>query len=190
MGQRSATALHLDVGHTGELYSEENDYTCSYGVVVNHADGCALKLIIGDSGSRKQSKSLQLHARSHEAHASHSTTPTPSLRCHDHEATNTTPAIMINAVLVFNNNGQPRLTKFYTQLVCTSPTPPHHLPTTTSRKPPNTNPRTQQSNNASSPRSSPSSPPVQPAAATSCPSHPSSRPKAPPPPNPTTPPPS
>lgn len=25
---------------------------------------------------------------------------------------------MINAVLVFNNNGQPRLTKFYTQLVC------------------------------------------------------------------------
>lgn len=25
--------------------------------------------------------------------------------------------IMINAVLVFNNNGQPRLTKFYTQLV-------------------------------------------------------------------------
>lgn len=28
---------------------------------------------------------------------------------------------MINAVLVFNNNGQPRLTKFYTQLVCISP---------------------------------------------------------------------
>ena len=27
---------------------------------------------------------------------------------------------MINAVLVFNNNGQPRLTKFYTQLVSTS----------------------------------------------------------------------
>jgi len=26
---------------------------------------------------------------------------------------------MINAVLVFNNNGQPRLTKFYTQLVST-----------------------------------------------------------------------
>jgi len=25
---------------------------------------------------------------------------------------------MINAVLVFNNAGQPRLTKFYTQLVC------------------------------------------------------------------------
>lgn len=24
---------------------------------------------------------------------------------------------MINAVLVFNNNGQPRLTKFYTQIV-------------------------------------------------------------------------
>lgn len=27
------------------------------------------------------------------------------------------PSIMINAVLVFNNSGQPRLTKFYTQLV-------------------------------------------------------------------------
>ena len=27
---------------------------------------------------------------------------------------------MINAVLVFNNAGQPRLTKFYTQLVCSS----------------------------------------------------------------------
>jgi hypothetical protein len=27
---------------------------------------------------------------------------------------------MINAVLVFNNNGQPRLTKFYTQLVGSS----------------------------------------------------------------------
>lgn len=28
-----------------------------------------------------------------------------------------TSTIMINAVLVFNNAGQPRLTKFYTQLV-------------------------------------------------------------------------
>lgn len=28
---------------------------------------------------------------------------------------------MINAVLVFNNNGQPRLTKFYTQLVSRYP---------------------------------------------------------------------
>lgn len=27
-------------------------------------------------------------------------------------------AAMLNAVLVFNNAGQPRLTKFYTQLVC------------------------------------------------------------------------
>jgi hypothetical protein len=27
------------------------------------------------------------------------------------------PTTMINAVLVFNNNGQPRLTKFYSQLV-------------------------------------------------------------------------
>lgn len=30
---------------------------------------------------------------------------------------------MINAVLVFNNSGQPRLTKFYTQLVRYSPPP-------------------------------------------------------------------
>lgn len=29
---------------------------------------------------------------------------------------------MINAVLVFNNNGQPRLTKFYTQLVSSAAT--------------------------------------------------------------------
>jgi AP-3 complex subunit sigma len=28
---------------------------------------------------------------------------------------------MINAVLVFNNTGQPRLTKFYTQLVYAPP---------------------------------------------------------------------
>lgn len=42
---------------------------------------------------------------------------------------------MINAVLVFNNTGQPRLTKFYTQIVCTAcirsilntPTPPSSL---------------------------------------------------------------
>ena len=34
---------------------------------------------------------------------------------------------MINAVLVFNNNGQPRLTKFYTQLVNDSITPPSHI---------------------------------------------------------------
>jgi len=34
---------------------------------------------------------------------------------------------MINAVLVFNNNGQPRLTKFYTQLVRNrQPTILHH----------------------------------------------------------------
>ena len=30
------------------------------------------------------------------------------------------PPTMINAVLVFNNAGQPRLTKFYTQLVRTT----------------------------------------------------------------------
>lgn len=34
---------------------------------------------------------------------------------------------MINAVLVFNNNGQPRLTKFYTQLVRGAPNT--HMPT-------------------------------------------------------------
>lgn len=33
---------------------------------------------------------------------------------------------MINAVLVFNNNGQPRLTKFYTQLVGESDSTPSH----------------------------------------------------------------
>lgn len=32
---------------------------------------------------------------------------------------------MINAVLVFNNNGQPRLTKFYTQLVSRTPQHSH-----------------------------------------------------------------
>lgn len=32
--------------------------------------------------------------------------------------------IMINAVLVFNNSGQPRLTKFYTQLVPILSSPP------------------------------------------------------------------
>ena len=37
-----------------------------------------------------------------------------------------TGAKMINAVLVFNNNGQPRLTKFYTQLVHTSPSLANH----------------------------------------------------------------
>ena len=31
---------------------------------------------------------------------------------------------MINAVLVFNNSGQPRLTKFYTQLVRYGPARP------------------------------------------------------------------
>jgi hypothetical protein len=34
---------------------------------------------------------------------------------------------MINAVLVFNNNGQPRLTKFYTQLVRRKTYPYSHL---------------------------------------------------------------
>jgi len=37
-------------------------------------------------------------------------------------------AKMINAVLVFNNNGQPRLTKFYTQLVNSPPKPRFTLP--------------------------------------------------------------
>ena len=51
---------------------------------------------------------------------------------------------MINAVLVFNNNGQPRLTKFYTQLVSEHLTvrPSCCIPTNTSP------PRTPQSNNA------------------------------------------
>jgi hypothetical protein len=35
----------------------------------------------------------------------------------DTKAPHRQAAAMINAVLVFNNNGQPRLTKFYTQLV-------------------------------------------------------------------------
>ena len=35
----------------------------------------------------------------------------------DAQAQQSQAAAMINAVLVFNNNGQPRLTKFYTQLV-------------------------------------------------------------------------
>jgi sensor domain CHASE-containing protein len=34
---------------------------------------------------------------------------------------------MINAVLVFNNNGQPRLTKFYTQLVSSNTSRPNSL---------------------------------------------------------------
>ncbi|KGO59735.1 AP complex, mu/sigma subunit [Penicillium expansum] len=47
---------------------------------------------------------------------------------------------MINAVLVFNNNGQPRLTKFYTQLVSIAPprsrtrAPAQDKPQTNSRK--------------------------------------------------------
>jgi hypothetical protein len=54
---------------------------------------------------------------------------------------------MINAVLVFNNNGQPRLTKFYTQLVSYLKKSTHLLPPSC-RKLPNTPPRTPQSNNA------------------------------------------
>lgn len=113
---------------------------------------------------------------------------------------------MINAVLVFNNNGQPRLTKFYTQLVshcnllrgvtCSSiflsasqtPCLPHAPPLsastiTPSIFPPQSTlkhqpniPRTPPSNNASSPKSSPSSPPGPPQPATSSLCPPSSRP--------------
>lgn len=58
---------------------------------------------------RSQASTRSLSSRKH--------TLFPS-RCHDRDDTTTTqPPIMINAVLVFNNNGQPRLTKFYTQLV-------------------------------------------------------------------------
>lgn len=42
---------------------------------------------------------------------------------------------MINAMLVFNNNGQPRLTKFYTQLVG-FPTSTEHLKRTLTNTPP------------------------------------------------------
>jgi hypothetical protein len=52
---------------------------------------------------------------------------------------------MINAVLVFNNNGQPRLTKFYTQLVRKATMNPT---TTACRKPADAPTRTQQCNNA------------------------------------------
>lgn len=38
---------------------------------------------------------------------------------------------MINAFLVFNGQGQPRLTKFYTQLVRHLPHPPSPTPQTT-----------------------------------------------------------
>ena len=57
---------------------------------------------------RSQATTRSLSSRKH--------TLFPS-RCHDHDDTTTQTPIMINAVLVFNNNGQPRLTKFYTQLV-------------------------------------------------------------------------
>jgi sensor domain CHASE-containing protein len=53
---------------------------------------------------------------------------------------------MINAVLVFNNNGQPRLTKFYTQLVRRNTQ--HALHPSIRRKAANTFPRIQQYNNA------------------------------------------
>ncbi|KAF2862638.1 hypothetical protein K470DRAFT_255918 [Piedraia hortae CBS 480.64] len=81
---------------------------------------------------------------------------------------------MINAVLIFNNKGQPRLTKFYTHLV---PNPPFfhpNHPTKRSRIPP--------SNNASSQKSSPSSRAVRRAHANSYlsplyyPPHPAERP--------------
>jgi hypothetical protein len=53
---------------------------------------------------------------------------------------------MINAVLVFNNNGQPRLTKFYTQLVRRNALPGSHP--SICRIAANAFPRTQQCNNA------------------------------------------
>jgi hypothetical protein len=68
---------------------------------------------------KAESSAVELQLRSRETHALSFPKHTLFLsRCHDHDDTNpqTTPT-MINAVLVFNNNGQPRLTKFYTQLV-------------------------------------------------------------------------
>lgn len=72
-----------------------------------------VKPLKAESAVELQLRSLvQAHALSSRKH-----TLFPS-RCHDHDDTTTqTPPTMINAVLVFNNNGQPRLTKFYTQLV-------------------------------------------------------------------------
>jgi hypothetical protein len=68
---------------------------------------------------KAESSAVELQLRSQQAHAPSSRKHTLFLsRCHDHDDTTTqTPPTMINAVLVFNNNGQPRLTKFYTQLV-------------------------------------------------------------------------
>jgi hypothetical protein len=51
----------------------------------------------------------------------------------------TLTAKMINAVLVFNNAGQPRLTKFYTQLVSALP---HHTILSTDSLPGNVSPAT------------------------------------------------
>lgn len=48
---------------------------------------------------------------------SHQPTATTHRRPHPITHHPSLVAIMINAVLVFNNAGQPRLTKFYTQLV-------------------------------------------------------------------------
>lgn len=92
-------------------------------------------------------------------------------------------ANMINAVLVFNNNGQPRLTKFYTQLVSlagASSIDPQLTLNTRTRKPSNPSSRRYTVWLHNDPQ----------AHATSCPSHPSS-PKAPAPrpPAPPTPPP-
>jgi hypothetical protein len=70
--------------------------------------------------ARKKRELAGVRPPTSRSRASQSSFQPPHLlsRCHDHEYTTTTATtIMINAVLVFNNNGQPRLTKFYTQLV-------------------------------------------------------------------------
>jgi hypothetical protein len=81
------------------------------------------------SHSKRSRRRLNSNFALKQAHALSSRKHTlfPS-RCHDHDDTTTQTPIMINAVLVFNNNGQPRLTKFYTQLVRSSTTtlPLHH----------------------------------------------------------------
>lgn len=102
-----------------------------------------------------------------------------------HAGATLTTTAMINAFLVFNGQGQPRLTKFYTQLVrpLLPIPPPQHQPSPhlLTSYPPANPPlnRTPPSNNASSPKSSPSSPTAPPAPATSSRSRPSSPPRAP-----------
>lgn len=77
-------------------------------------------LVVTNCGERIASKVMALArvtASIHHSHRIRSSHPPPAVSA---LRTPTVPA-MINAVLVFNNNGQPRLTKFYTQLVSPPP---------------------------------------------------------------------